>query len=75
MKQKEFETELVIRLRDIEALYKRYNPEAFEKNSVHLSMAIVNGNLLANNKHYLNETNNPDLTHPVDVFRQGGFSD
>ena len=50
MTRADFEAELAARLEDIRALYKRYNPRAFEENRVYLSMFLLDSNIHANNR-------------------------
>ena len=58
MERADFEKALVERLRDIEALYKRYN----EGDSGYLSMALCDGCIMANNNAKAGDK------HPVQLF-------
>lgn len=60
MTQKEFEKELTKRLEDIRALYMRYNPDAFNSGTAHLS-CWVDGNSV-------NAFTN-DRNRPVDIYQ------
>ena len=69
MTREDFEKELTTRLEDIRALYKRYNPRAFEENRVYLSMFFCEGNIHANNRStYTDEKGHTDKDAPCDFY-------
>lgn len=69
MTRAEFEKELATRLEDIRALYKRYNPKAFEENRVYLTMSLLDGNIHVNNRStFTNEHGYTDKDAPCDFW-------
>ena len=69
MTRAEFEKELATRLADIRALYKRYNPNAFEENQVYLSMFLCDSNIHANNRAtYTDDEGHTDKDAPCDFW-------
>ena len=69
MMRAEFEKELATRLEDIRALYKRYNPRAFEENRVYLSMFLGKDIIHANNRAtYTDEEGHTDKDAPCDFW-------
>lgn len=71
MTRKDFETNLTARLEDIRALYKEYNPEAFESpNEVYLTMTLIGDSIMANNHYYNKNETNPDYQNKVDTYKK-----
>ena len=69
MTRAEFEKELAVRLEDISALYKKYNPKAFEENRVYLSMFLSGGTIHANNRAtYTDDEGHTDKGAPCDFW-------
>lgn len=60
MTREEFENELTERLVDIRALYKKYNPDAFNSGTAHLSCWV--------NCDSVNAFTN-DRCRPVDIYQ------
>ena len=69
MTREDFECEIIARLEDIKALYRQYNPQAFESgNTPYLSLFINGDFLYANNAYYKIDENNPDRYSPVNCW-------
>ena len=70
MTREDFECELIARMEDIKALYKRYNPQAFEDgNKLYLSMLINGDFMYANNSYFSVNENSPDRHFPVNCWQ------
>jgi hypothetical protein len=67
MSRGDFEAELIARLEDIKALYKKYNPKAFMEGTAYLFMSIGNSEtIMVNNKYWDHE--NADYDAPVNCW-------
>lgn len=64
MERVDFERNLCAKLEDIKALYRKYNPDAFNEGPLYLTMAIcADGTVMANNGYW--KCNTPDKKQPV----------
>ena len=69
MTREDFEKELATRLEDIKVLYKKYNPEVFERGNEYLTMWISSGTIHAFNRAtYTDEEENTDRKAPCDFW-------
>lgn len=59
MKRAECEKQIRDLMLQIDKVYHEYNPEG-----TYLSLSIVDGNLMANNRYY-----SDDADHPIDMFK------